>query len=127
MKLPHATDKQLEADYHYRRFFHQSIAHLFGEQMKTSDELCQQMWGSMANVSWYHNQHIVDHSFRGAGRLIATIRGEGDYLDWYMSAPSGQVTQQISEKMATLGWSHCPAVSLEEEHNPQLDYDSAQR
>ena len=57
-------------------------------------------------------------SWRGAGGVIANMRGEGDYIDWYCSGirhdynedilpgyvPEATVTPEIREDLRQLGW-----------------------
>jgi len=51
-------------------------------------------------------------SWRRAARLVADIREEGDYIDWYCSGMTGSpgfvhesfVTSEISEDFLSIGW-----------------------
>lgn len=63
------------------------------------------MWGALANVEWTHvNGDNAGYSFRAAGDLIASIRGNGMYMDWYCSSECPRVTYAISEAMGSEGW-----------------------
>lgn len=86
--------------------FEMMLARVFGERMKTDDELCKQIWSSLANVDWYKptTHDSASYSFRAAGDLIAAIRGEGDYMDWYCSGPYPEITDEIRRSLKKEGW-----------------------
>lgn len=76
-----------------------------GDKIK-DDDVAKLLWSALANVEWYHiESHAeVGYSFRAAGALIADLRGEGDYLDWYCCAPDRQVSVLISHTLRKQGW-----------------------
>ena len=43
-------------------------------------------------------------SWRYAGGIIAHMRQEGDYIDWYCTGDEGIVTGEIKEDFKQLGW-----------------------
>lgn len=81
----------------------------------------QDVWTVLTDRTW-------SCSWRGAGGIVADIRGEGDYLDWYCSGmiqshpdddlggadslkgyvAEGTVTDEIRQDLAQIGW--IPAV-----------------
>lgn len=76
-----------------------------GNRIRSDEELCRQMWSALANVSWKHaNGDTASYSFRAAGDMIAALRGEGEYMDWYCSGPEAVVSDEIREAMAAQGW-----------------------
>lgn len=79
---------------------------LFGERIKADREFCEQLWASLANVDWKNEKSgdTAVYSFRAAGDLIAAIRGEGDYMDWYRSGPFATVSGEIEEALEAEGW-----------------------
>lgn len=67
--------------------------------------LAQRLYGSITNQDWQHEGgELAGYSFRAAGDLIAAIIGQGDYLDWYCSAPEGEVDEEVAELLAGEGW-----------------------
>lgn len=62
-------------------------------------------YGALCNVTWEHEKGTrYSCSWRHAGSVIASIRGEGDYLDWYCSGNEGHVTKDIETAMKAKGW-----------------------
>ena len=85
--------------------FEMDLATALGSQMIASDDLCERVWGSLANVDWVHESgDTAGYSFRAAGDLIAAIIGRGDYMDWYCSAPYGNADAEVEAAMLTRGW-----------------------
>ncbi len=98
--------------------FEAAIARAFGKRLrkqgrgpgwpganKRKKKLGQRLWGALSNVDWEHeNGDTAGYSFRAAGDLIASVVGDGDYMDWYCSACDGFVDGDIEEAMAKLGW-----------------------
>jgi len=78
----------------------------FGSDLRSSKEFCVEMWSALANIQWYYKDNKEDDgfSFREAGTVIAEIRGQGSYLDWYCSGPYAVVSEKISEGMAKHDW-----------------------
>jgi hypothetical protein len=73
--------------------------------LATSKLLGAELWSAMANVRWEHiSGHDASYSFRAAGDLIAAVRGEGDYVDWYCSGECEQVSERVADGMAREGW-----------------------
>lgn len=87
--------------------FDDDVRAVLGSQIRANDEAATEFWSSLANVGWFHEsqpEQEVSYSFRAAGGLIAEIRGEGDYIDWYCSGPYAVVASWIAEAMASKGW-----------------------
>lgn len=100
------------------------------EKIRQDDAYAQNFYAALCNQEWYEKDawEILQNrtwscSWRGAGGIVADIRGSGDYMDWYCSGmmtshPSdyvetlterryvseGTVATQIREDLARLGW-----------------------
>jgi hypothetical protein len=82
-----------------------AVARCLGARVRASDNLCRELWSSLANQDWRHRDgDTASYSFRAAGDLIAAIRGRGDYMDWYCSGPDATVSADIATALAAEGW-----------------------
>ena len=63
------------------------------EKVRADDVYAKKLYAAMCNISW-----------RSAGGVIADIRGEGDYMDWYCSGNEGRVDPEITADLADIGW-----------------------
>jgi hypothetical protein len=85
--------------------FEKALRDGLGDRIK-DDEVAKEVWSALANVDWYHpqtHQH-AGYSFRAAGGLIAELRGEGDYMDWYCCGPYAVVSDLIARTLKKQGW-----------------------
>lgn len=81
------------------------------EKVKQNDNYAKDLYGSMCNMGWQPldvlpilKDQYWSCSWRYAGGIIARLRGEGDYMDWYCSGNEGKVTDEIRGDLAKLGW-----------------------
>jgi hypothetical protein len=98
-------------------------AEWFVTKVRASDSYAQNLYAAMCNNDFQKIEPWViltgdtwGRSWRGAGGLVADLRGEGDYLNWYCSGimqeghhipgfvPEGVVTKEIAEDLKKLGW-----------------------
>jgi hypothetical protein len=87
------------------RSFERDLESALGERMCADKAFCVQVWSALANVEWRNDDgREYSCSFRHAGGVIAWIRHDGDYMDWYCSGPYATVAPEIAEKLAGLGW-----------------------
>ena len=96
--------------------FEAAVAANFSSLVQASPRFAEDLWGALCNVYWIHKTHgAVGGSFRYAGDLVAALRGEGNYLDWYCTGRAGKVPKQISSAMEAAGWTHQLQVRVNEE------------
>ena len=97
-------------------------------KVKTNEVYAQHLYASMCNNDFTKNdvwpiltEKRWSCSWRHAGGIIADMREEGDYIDWYCSGirrdyngdekdpfpefvPEGTVTEEIRKDLGKLGW-----------------------
>ena len=97
------------------KYLIKDIIDLFGGKIKGDDTFCHNLWSSLANVTWVNKKEksYYEFSFRYAGAIVADIRGEGSYMDWYNQSTSGIVDKGIERGLNELGWTY----TLEGEEN----------
>ena len=96
------------------------------DRAKSNKAYAQNLYAAMCNQDWQRNDvwpllkgQTWSCSWRYAGGIVAHMREEGDYIDWYCSGiqgepdddwvdlghvPEGTVTDQIREDLFKLGW-----------------------
>jgi len=69
------------------------------------------LYAALTNTEWQPDD-VMDilkdatwsGSWRVVGGVIAELRNEGDYLDWYCSGNEGYVHEDIRQDLKRLGW-----------------------
>ena len=96
------------------------------DSAKSTKTYAQNLYAALCNNDFQKNEvwprlenKIWSCSWRHAGGILADMREEGDYIDWYCSGiqgepdeswvdlghvPEGTVTDQIREDLFRLGW-----------------------
>lgn len=93
------------------------------EKMKLSESYSQHLYAALCNNTFTKREvwQLIKGatwscSWRTAGGIVANLRGEGDYLDWYCSGIGEQpaetqnyvsestVTDEIENDLFTIGW-----------------------
>lgn len=113
------------------------------EKVRAKDSYAQNLYAAMCNMRFVRKElfpylrqdpdkDLVSYSWRYAGGIIADMRQEGDYIDWYCSGIGGQVadyestetdeqwrartgyvpesviTEEVEEDLLKLGWIPVP-------------------
>lgn len=87
--------------------FERLLERLLGDRVKASRGHAVDLWCALANIVWLSPEgDQVAYSFRAAGDVVAALREEGDYLEWYCSGREGRVAGWIEARMAAEGWRH---------------------
>jgi hypothetical protein len=106
------------------------------EKVRSSDSYAQNLYAAMCNMQFIKLDVVPilknqrwSASWRHSGGIVADMREQGDYIDWYCSGmgglagdwdkdgesfeewqartkyvPEGQVTEEIANDLKTLGW-----------------------
>ena len=110
------------------------------DKVKESDNYAQNLYAAMCNMTWQSREfwqelkgEVWSCSWRHAGGIVADMREQGDYIDWYCSGigneeygngldgtkpvqdedgriyqPEGVVTEEIELDLNRLGWRPIP-------------------
>ena len=64
----------------------------FKDKVRNSDAYAQNLYAAMCNMQWQKldvipilKDQLWACTWRSAGGIVAELRGEGDYIDWYCS------------------------------------------
>jgi hypothetical protein len=79
---------------------------------KNSEKYSQNLYAALCNNDFIKNDKEWHCSWRHAGGVIANLKEEGDYIDWYCSGMAekegycseGQVAEEIRIDLLNLGW-----------------------
>jgi hypothetical protein len=98
------------------------------EKVRNSDAYAQNLYAAMCNTEWQKREVMLilkdetwSCTWRSAGGIVANLREQGDYIDWYCSGigdglgngdvdgvkgyvPEGTVTEEIADDLYKLGW-----------------------
>lgn len=96
-----------------------------------SDNYAQHLYATLCNNDFFKGEMKESWhcSWRYAGGIVADLRGEGDYIDWYLSGmrfdgdrpvellPEGTICEEVRADLLTIGW------RVEEYSEPSIDLD----
>lgn len=87
------------------------------DKCRNSKIYSQNLYAALCNNRFFYEDNEWTCSWRYAGGIIADIRQEGDYMDWYCSGigsnnegyvGEGEVTDEIRLDLLKLGWTVSP-------------------
>jgi hypothetical protein len=98
------------------------------EKIKASEGYAQNLYAALCNREFVKldvlpilKNETWSCSWRYAGGLIANIRGEGDYLDWYCSGMGGLATYDVDEGNAYMAkMKYVPEATVTDEIREDL-------
>lgn len=75
-------------------------------ELVRSDLFATLLYAALCNTQWKHAASGAQWScsWRYAGGIVAALRGQGDYMDWYCSMGEGLVDEQVFTEIQSLGW-----------------------
>lgn len=79
------------------------------------DQYAKKLYAALCNTDWLRtevipllrqdpNRDLWHCSWRSAGGIVANMREQGDYMDWYCAGQEGHIDPQISADLKALGW-----------------------
>jgi hypothetical protein len=84
--------------------------------VRGSELFARLLYTALCNTTWRRTADGVQGrvSWRWAGRLVAMLRGEGDYTDWYCAGGEGTVDEVVLAELRALGWELSAAKPVDE-------------
>lgn len=132
-------DKWAQQEHKYNLEYDLRTTEWILEKARASDRYAQNIYAALCNMQWRHrdmwpmlSEQNWSCSWRYAGGIVADMRQEGDYIDWYCSGmgglnqeydaketneewqkrtgyvPEGVVTDEIEADFNKLGWVPVP-------------------
>lgn len=82
------------------------------ELAQASDLFAGLLYAALCNTEWRHVQTGArwSCSFRDAGDVVASLRGNESYLDWYCWGFEGTVDERVHTECLDLGWVLAPPL-----------------
>ena len=79
------------------------------------DEYAKKLYSALCNTDWlpievipllrqHPDKDMWSCSWRYAGGIIANMREQGDYMDWYCGGMEGFIDPEIAKDLKELGW-----------------------
>ena len=97
-------DPSLEQDLRYSKYI--------SDKCKESEIYSQNLYAALCNNEFSKQDKTWSCSWRSAGGIVANLREEGDYINWYCSGIGNDphyvaesvVTEEIRQDIENLGW-----------------------
>jgi hypothetical protein len=98
------------------------------EKVRDNEGYAQNLYAAMCNREFVKHDVLPilknetwGCSWRYAGGIVANIRGEGDYLDWYCSGMGGLATYDVAEGEAHMAkMKYVPEATVTDEIREDL-------
>jgi len=81
------------------------------ERVLADKDYAEDLYRALCNMRWRKREvmpllrnEMWSCSWRYAGGIVADIRQEGDYMDWYCLGGEGTVSEEIEKDLLDLGW-----------------------
>lgn len=103
-EIPEGPSSRLFAE---RKDFQLSIERALGPQIRASSEKAVELWAALTGeIEWVKGEgRPVWFTWRSAGEVVAWVREEGSYIDWYFASDApGIIAKWIEEALAAEGW-----------------------
>lgn len=85
--------------------------HWLCSKIRASDDYAQRFYATLCNNLFQKKlvwTILVGEewscSWRYAGGIVARIKGQGDYIDWYCSGGEGRIDGEVKEDLLQIGW-----------------------
>lgn len=64
------------------------------------------LYGALCNTDWRHRASgtVWSCGWRSAGAIVASLRAEESYIDWYCWGGEGAVDERVLAEIEALGW-----------------------
>lgn len=80
-----------------------------------NDEYAKKLYSALCNTDWlpiavipllrqHPDKDMWGCSWRSAGGIVANMREQGDYMDWYCAGQEGHIDPEIAADLKQLGW-----------------------
>lgn len=82
------------------------------DKCKASESYSQNLYAALCNNSFCKGGKSWSCSWRHAGGVVANLRENGDYIEWYCSGMAkidgfvaeGTITADVASDLSSLGW-----------------------
>lgn len=84
--------------------FENTLNKALGSKMRKNDNVARFVWAALTKTTWMHDLGTVQYSDISAANLVARIKGNDRYTDWYQCMPPGLIHVDVAKAMKKYGW-----------------------